>query len=77
MKRSVVLTGLALAPGCSGAANAAEAKYSSRPVRLLIPFAPGGGADTLARILAPKLLDLLGQPWVVDNRGGAAGNLAA
>jgi tripartite-type tricarboxylate transporter receptor subunit TctC len=44
---------------------------------LLVPFAPGGGADTLARIVTPKLHDALGQPWVVDNRGGAAGNLAA
>jgi len=51
--------------------------YPSRPVRLLVPFAPGGGADTLARIVTPKLHDGLGQAWVVDNRGGAAGNLAA
>jgi tripartite-type tricarboxylate transporter receptor subunit TctC len=58
-------------------AFAADAAYPSRPVRLLIPFAAGGGADTLARILAPRLHESLGQTWVVDNRGGAAGNLAA
>jgi tripartite-type tricarboxylate transporter receptor subunit TctC len=52
-------------------------QYPTRPVRLLVPFAPGGGADTISRILTPKFHDLLGQPWVVDNRGGAAGNLAA
>jgi tripartite-type tricarboxylate transporter receptor subunit TctC len=46
-------------------------------VRLVVPFAAGGGADTLSRIIAPKLSDALGQTWVVDNRGGAAGNLAA
>jgi tripartite-type tricarboxylate transporter receptor subunit TctC len=56
---------------------AAEPAYPTRPVRLLVPFAPGGGADTLARIITPKLHESLGQPWVVDNRGGAAGNLAA
>lgn len=56
---------------------AAEPAYPSRPVRLLIPFAVGGGTDTLARIITPKLSDALGQTWVVDNRGGAGGNLAA
>ena len=56
---------------------AAEPAYPTRPVRLLVPFAPGGGADTLSRIITPKLHEALGQPWVVDNRGGAAGNLAA
>jgi tripartite-type tricarboxylate transporter receptor subunit TctC len=51
--------------------------YPLRPVRLLVPFAPGGGADTLARILTPKLTEAMGQQWVVDNRGGAGGNIAA
>lgn len=58
-------------------ATAAAPSYPSRPVRLLVPFAPGGGADTLSRIIAPKLSDGMGQTWIVDNRGGAAGNLAA
>ncbi|MGQ0750139.1 MAG: tripartite tricarboxylate transporter substrate binding protein [Betaproteobacteria bacterium] len=57
--------------------EAAAAQYPTRPVRLVVPFAAGGGADTLSRIIAPKLSDALGQTWVVDNRGGAAGNLAA
>lgn len=59
------------------ASIAAEPAYPTRPIRLLIPFAPGGGADTLARIISPRMTDALGQTWVVDNRGGAAGNLAA
>jgi len=42
-----------------------------------VPFAPGGGADALSRIITPKMHDALGQAWVVDNRGGAAGNIAA
>jgi tripartite-type tricarboxylate transporter receptor subunit TctC len=57
--------------------GAAAVHYPTRPVRLVVPFAAGGGADTLSRIIAPKLSDALGQTWVVDNRGGAAGNLAA
>ena len=48
-----------------------------KPVRLLIPFAPGGGADALSRTITPKLHEALGQPWVNDNRGGAGGNIAA
>jgi tripartite-type tricarboxylate transporter receptor subunit TctC len=55
----------------------APSDYPARPIRLLVPFAPGGGADTLARIVTPKLSASMGQQWVVDNRGGAAGNIAA
>ena len=61
-------------PGVS--AHAAGWK-PDKPVRLLIPFAPGGGADALSRTITPKLQDALGQPWVNDNRGGAGGNIAA
>ncbi|HSN40702.1 MAG TPA: tripartite tricarboxylate transporter substrate binding protein [Burkholderiales bacterium] len=57
-------------------ASAADA-YPARPIRLLVPFAPGGGADTLARIITPRLSESMSQQWVVDNRGGAAGNIAA
>jgi tripartite-type tricarboxylate transporter receptor subunit TctC len=56
---------------------ATAADYPTHPVRLLIPFAAGGGADAMGRIIAPRLTDALGQTWVVDNRGGAGGNLAA
>lgn len=58
------------------AANAADEAYPVRPIRLLVPFPPGGGADTLGRIITPKLSSAMGQQWVIDNRGGAAGNLA-
>ena len=79
MKRPMLslLAALCLSTPIGDRAFAADASYPNRPIRLLVPFAPGGGADTLARIMTPKLHELLGQPWVVDNRGGAAGNIAA
>ena len=63
---------------CASAPSAGAAPdYPTRPVRLLVPFAPGGGADALARIITPRLTETMGQQWVVDNRGGAGGNIAA
>src|SRR5215472_2970592 len=52
---------------------AAAADYPSRPINLIVPFPAGGGVDAMARIVADKLAGALGQPFVIDNRGGAAG----
>ncbi len=48
-----------------------------KPIRMLLPFPPGGGTDAVARMLSPRLSEATGQQWVIDNRGGAAGNIAA
>src|SRR5215471_13858660 len=51
-------------------------QYPARPVRMLVGFPPGGGVDILARLLAQKLTERWDKPVVVENRGGAAGNIA-
>jgi tripartite-type tricarboxylate transporter receptor subunit TctC len=55
----------------------AQSKYPNRPIRLLTPFAAGGGSDLLARLIGPQLTEVLGQPIIVDNRPGGGGTLGA
>ena len=49
--------------------------YPNRPVRVIVPYTPGGSSDAVARLLGQKLGELLGQQFVIDNRGGAAGSI--
>jgi tripartite-type tricarboxylate transporter receptor subunit TctC len=73
MLRAVSSLLLVLAVIAAGSA----ADYPTRPVTLMVAFTPGGASDVLARILGRKLEQILGQPFVIDNRPGAGGNVAA
>jgi tripartite-type tricarboxylate transporter receptor subunit TctC len=70
--RSAVLAALLLT-----SLGASAQKYPDKPIRLIVPFAVGGGTDILAREIAPKLGEALGQPVIIDNRGGAGGNIGS
>lgn len=64
-----------LAVGLAQAATLQAQAYPSKPIRLMVPYSPGAGTDTLARILAHKAGELLGQPFVIENRPGAGGTI--
>lgn len=71
---SSLLIGLAALLGC---APLVAQEYPTKPVRLIVPYAPGGSPDVFARVMATRLSEALGQPFVVENRAGAGGIAAA
>jgi tripartite-type tricarboxylate transporter receptor subunit TctC len=73
-RRSLLALPLLALPVLARAARAEE-RWPARPVRLVIPFGPGGPIDTIGRMLAEQLRDRLGQPFIIDNRPGAGGSV--
>jgi tripartite-type tricarboxylate transporter receptor subunit TctC len=77
MRKTIsALAGLATGLLVCTAPAAAQDNYPSRNVRLIVSFPPGGGVDAVARLFADKMSAILGQPVVVENRGGASGTIA-
>jgi tripartite-type tricarboxylate transporter receptor subunit TctC len=68
---------LGLAPAATLLPRSAFAAYPDRPIRLIVPFAAGGNADIVGRLVGEQMAQALGQPVVVDNRGGAGGSIGA
>ena len=66
-----------LALALVGHAALAAAQWPAKPVRMIVTYAPGGGADLMARLIAPKMQEALGQPVIVENRAGGGGTIGA
>jgi len=77
LAHTVACTAIAACAAVAAVPAAAQALFPSKPITLVVPFAPGGGNDILARLIAPKMSAQLGQPIVIENKPGAGGNLGA
>src|SRR5215210_3816204 len=76
-RRLITLSAASASASALLSAPALAQTWPSRTVRLVVPFPPGGGADAIARLVGQRLSELWGQQVVIENRGGASGNLAA
>src|SRR4051812_34874916 len=74
MKRRHAMLGSLAAVAAAGRASA-QAAWPTKPVRFIVPFAPGGGTDSVSRLICDQLGKAFGQSFVVDNKGGAGGNI--
>ncbi len=74
---AALVASLCVAASVPWSAPARAADFPDRPIRLVVPFPPGGGADNLARTIMPKVADVLGTTIIVDNKPGAGGNVGA
>src|SRR5713226_5224469 len=72
VKGSMLLVAMALLSG-----NVLAQSYPTKPVRIVVPYTPGGTVDIVARLIAERLAESLGRTFLIDNRPGAAGNLGA
>ncbi len=77
LSRRSLLATIGLGSAASLLPRAAFAAYPDRPIRLIVPFAAGGNADIVGRIVGERISNALGQPVIVDNRGGAGGSIGA
>ena len=75
--RRTLLASICIATGLIPQLAGAQAAWPSKPVRIVVPFAPGGTTDILARAMAPELAKAFGQSFIVENRAGAGGNVGA
>ena len=67
----------AVVMGCWAGSASAQAIYPNQAIKIIVPFTPGTGMDTIARVVGPRLSERLGQPVVVQNQPGASGNIGA
>ena len=77
-RRELIAASAALGVGVmAGAAQAQPAAWPAKPIRLVVPYSPGGSSDIIARAISQPLSDALKQPVIVENKAGANGNLGA